>query len=310
MFINIIFLVVGFVLLIKGADYFVDGAASVAGLLKIPTIVVGLTIVAFGTSAPEAAVSLTAALSDASAIAVGNIIGSNIFNLLMVLGVTATISLVPVPKSIVSREFLFLSLITVLMAVVILLDFEISRIEGIIFLILLAGYVLTLILASLKNRKNIEPEVAKYSGLVAFLLIVGGMIGVIIGGNLVVDNAKTIALSIGWSQKLVGLTIVSVGTSLPELVTSISAAKKGHVDIAVGNVVGSNIFNILFILGLSSTVTPIMVESALGIDIIFMTFATLFTYYLCRSKGKLSRKEGLTLLLFFILYMIYILWRN
>jgi len=310
MFINIIFLIVGFALLIKGADYFVDGAASIAGILKIPTIVVGLTIVAFGTSAPEAAVSITAALSNANAIAVSNIIGSNIFNILMVLGITALITKIPVPKSIVSREFLFLSGVSILMTVLIFLDFRISRIEGILFLLLLSGYVGTLIYTSLKNRKNIVAEKAKFSLLISLILIAGGMAAVVIGGNFVVDNAVKIALAIGWSQKLVGLTMVSIGTSLPELVTSISAAKKGHVDIAIGNVVGSNVFNILFILGLSSTITPITVETALGVDLIFMTFATLFTYYLCRSKGQLSKREGLILLMFFVLYLAYILVRN
>ena len=310
MLINFMMLIVGFVLLIKGADYFVDGAASVAGLLRVPTVIVGLTIVAFGTSAPEAAVSTTAALSGANSIAVSNIIGSNIFNLLLVLGITTLVTVVPVPKSMVRREFSFLALMTILMSVLILYDFKISRVDGIIFLLFLIFYVTWLIYGAISQRSLTDIEEAKYPLWLAIIVIIGGIAAVIIGGNIVVDNATEIALSIGWSEKLVGLTIVSIGTSLPELVTSFVAARKGKVDIAIGNVVGSNVFNILFILGLSSTITPILVEQALYVDILFMTFGTLLTYYMCRTHNDLTKREGLILLLIFISYLSFILVRN
>jgi len=310
MLINFMMLIVGFVLLIKGADYFVDGAASVAGLLRVPTVIVGLTIVAFGTSAPEAAVSTTAALSGANSIAVSNIIGSNIFNLLLVLGITTLVTVVPVPKSMVRREFSFLALMTILMSVLILYDFKISRVDGILFLLFLIFYVTWLIYGAISQRSLTDIEEAKYPLWLAIIVIIGGIAAVIIGGNIVVDNATEIALSIGWSEKLVGLTIVSIGTSLPELVTSFVAARKGKVDIAIGNVVGSNVFNILFILGLSSTITPILVEQALYVDILFMTFGTLLTYYMCRTHNDLTKREGLILLLIFISYLSFILVRN
>jgi cation:H+ antiporter len=310
MLINLMMLIIGFVLLIKGADYFVEGAASIAGIFRVPAVIVGLTIVAFGTSAPEAAVSTTAALSGANAIAISNIIGSNIFNLLLVLGFTSLITVIPVPKSMVTREFKFLLLMTILMSVLILYDFEISRIDGFIFLGFLAFYVTWLIYGAVAQRTLSDIEEVKYPLWLAIITIIGGITAVIAGGHIVVNNATDIALNLGWSEKLVGLTIVSIGTSLPELVTSFVAAKKGRVDIAIGNVVGSNVFNILFILGLSSTITPITVEHALYVDILFMTFGTILTYYLCRTNDKLNKKEGVIMLLTFLSYMIFILVRN
>lgn len=310
MLINFVMLIIGFVLLIKGADYFVEGAASIAGIFRVPAVIVGLTIVAFGTSAPEAAVSTTAALSGANSIAISNIIGSNIFNLLLVLGFTSFITVIPVPKLMVRREFKFLVLMTILMSVLILYDFKISRIDGVIFLGFLVFYVSWLIYGAVAQRTLTEIEEVKYPLWLAIIVIIGGITAVVTGGNIVVNNATDIALNLGWSEKLVGLTIVSIGTSLPELVTSFVAAKKGRVDIAVGNVVGSNIFNILFILGLSSFITPISVESALYVDILFMTFGTMLTYYLCRTQDNLDKREGGILILTFLSYMIFILVRN
>jgi cation:H+ antiporter len=303
-------LIIGFVLLIKGADYFVDGAASIAGIFRIPAVIVGLTIVAFGTSAPEAAISTTAALSGANSIAISNIIGSNIFNVLLVLGLTSIITVIPVPKTMVRREFSFLVLMTILMLVLILYDFKISRMDGIIFLIFLVLYISWLIYEAVVKRVLTEIEEVKYPLWLAVIAIVGGITAIVFGGGFVVDNASEIALKLGWSEKLVGLTIVSIGTSLPELITSFVAAKKGRVDITVGNIVGSNLFNILFILGLSSTITPIIVESALYVDLLFMTFGTVLTYYLCITNDNLNKKEGAILLLTFISYMAFILVRR
>lgn len=310
MIINICLLLVGFLALIKGADFFVDGAASVASLLKIPTIVVGLTIVAFGTSAPEAAVSITAALNNSNAIAISNVIGSNIFNLLAVLGVTALLAKVPVPHSIIRKEFPFLLIISLLFVGFSLTGFKIGRFEGIIFLALIIFYVVWLINNAIENRAKIEVAKPAFNLPMSLLLIVVGIVGIIIGGDLVVNNAKEIALSLGLSEKLVGLTIVSIGTSLPELVTSIVAARKGNVDIAIGNVVGSNIFNILFILGLSATITPIPVEMALIVDLVVMVFATGLCYFVAKQNYRLDKKDGYLFLAVFITYMAYIIIRN
>lgn len=310
MIVNIGLLLVGFLALIKGADYFVDGAASIASLLKIPSVVVGLTIVAFGTSAPEAAVSITAALNHSNAIAISNVIGSNIFNLIVVLGMTAIITIVPVPRSIMRKEFPFLIAVSFLMALFIFTGNSLTRLEGIIFLILIIAYVVWLIKDSLSKRASIEVEKPMFSLPMSFVLIVIGIFGIIFGGDLVVNNAKAIALTLGLSEKLVGLTIVSIGTSLPELVTSLVAAKKGNVDIAVGNVVGSNIFNILFILGLSTTITPIPVEFALMFDLVVMLIATLLCFFVAKRNGKLGKKEGIIFLLLFISYLTYIIIRN
>ncbi|MFV0552116.1 MAG: calcium/sodium antiporter [Anaerorhabdus sp.] len=310
MIVNIGLLLVGFLALIKGADYFVDGAASIASLLKIPSVVVGLTIVAFGTSAPEAAVSITAALNHSNAIAISNVIGSNIFNLIVVLGMTAIITIVPVPRSIMRKEFPFLIAVSFLMALFIFTGNSLTRLEGIIFLILIIAYVVWLIKDSLSKRASIEVEKPMFSLPMSFILIVIGIFGIIFGGDLVVNNAKAIALTLGLSEKLVGLTIVSIGTSLPELVTSLVAAKKGNVDIAVGNVVGSNIFNILFILGLSATITPIPVEFALMFDLVVMLIATLLCFFVAKRNGKLGKKEGIIFLLLFISYLTYIIIRN
>lgn len=310
MLIQILFLLIGFLLLIKGADFFVDGAGSVASYMKVPTIIIGLTIVAFGTSAPEAAVSITAALSGSNAIAVSNVIGSNIFNLLAVLGITAMLTTIPVPKSIMRKEFPFLILISFLMVGMIIFDFKISRIEGAILLILIVTYVVWLIKNSLDNRAKIEVVKPNITLPMCIVFICGGLFGIVMGGSLVVNSAKFIALSFGLSEKLVGLTIVSIGTSLPELVTSVVAAKKGSVDIAAGNVVGSNVFNILFILGASATITPIPVEAVMTFDLIVMLGATILCFVLAKIKLKLGKKEGAILLLLFFMYMIYIVIRN
>ena len=310
MLIQIVLLLIGFLLLIKGADFFVDGAGSVASYMKVPTIIIGLTIVAFGTSAPEAAVSITAALSGSNAIAVSNVIGSNIFNLLAVLGITAMLTTIPVPRSIMRKEFPFLILISVLMVAMIVFDLHISRIEGIILLVLIVAYVLWLIKDSLDNRAKVEVVKPNITLPVCIIFIAGGLFGIVMGGNLVVNSAKFIALSFGLSEKLVGLTIVSIGTSLPELVTSVVAAKKGNVDIAIGNVVGSNVFNILFILGASATITSIPVEAVMIFDLYVMLGATILCFALAKVRTKLGKKEGALLLLLFLSYMIYIIIRN
>ena len=253
-------LLIGFVLLIKGADLFVDGSSSIAGILKVPSVIIGLTIVAMGTSAPEAAVSINAGLAGNSDISLGNIVGSNIFNLLMVVGISSLILPIATDKDILKRDMPINIGITVALLVMLLIGGELSRIDAAILLVMLAGYMFLLIRSALKNR--IEDEAPKvYSWLKSIVLSIVGAAAIILGGNLVVESAKTIALNLGMGETLVGLTVVALGTSLPELVTSIVAAKKGDSGIAMGNVVGSCIFNILFILGMAGVISPMTADA-------------------------------------------------
>jgi len=321
---NYILLIIGFIFLIKGADIFVDGASKVAKKFGIPAIIVGLTIVSIGTSAPELAVSIIGALRGANEITMGNVLGSNIFNTLMVLGVTSTIMPIVIKKSTISKDFI----INVIVAIILLvLTFgsmlwggtsQISRLNGIILLVLCIVYILSLIIATKKSNnsgENSEDENnEEVKVLTCIIKILFGIIGIIIGGEMVVDSATNIATAFGMSQKLIGLTIVAVGTSLPELVTSMVAAIKQENDIALGNVFGSNIFNILLILGASATIKPMSVSPQLGIDLIFLIVVTLilgaFMFIGKEGKSKLSRKEGIVLVLIYIGYVVYIVMRN
>lgn len=302
-----ILLVVGFVLLIKGADFFVDGASSVAKLLKVPSVIIGLTIVAMGTSAPEAAVSISAGIAGSSDIALSNVIGSNIFNLLIVVGVSAIICPMVTEKVIMRRD-IWWSLGAAVAVLIMMLNLKISRIEGILLLCGMAAYIGVLVADALKKRDTGD-EVKAMSPLKSALCIIGGLAAIIVGGDLVVDSACDIAAAFGMSEALIGLTIVAAGTSLPELVTSIVAAKKGDSGLALGNVVGSNIFNILFILGAASALSTINVAPELFIDTAILIGVTLFMYFLCRSKDKTSRGEGALCVLVYAAYMAYIILR-
>lgn len=307
---DIVLLLVGFVLLIKGADFFVDGASSIADHLRIPAIVVGLTIVAFGTSAPEAAVSITAGLSGSNEIALGNVVGSNIFNLLMVIGCASFIKKISVKESMIKKEFPFMIFAGILMTVFCLSDMTISRLEGLILFVLVIFFVAYTVIQSIRGRKDIEVETPKFSVIVSILISLVGLVLIIFGGQWVVNSASNIALALGLSETLVGLTIVSIGTSLPELVTSIVAARKGQSDIAIGNVVGSNIFNILFILGASSLVKPIAVVSSMFTDLSVMLFAFVICFLMAKFKKEYTKKEGFVLIALFVCYMAYIIIRN
>lgn len=302
-----ILLVVGFVLLIKGADFFVDGASSVAKLLKVPSVIIGLTIVAMGTSAPETAVSISAGIAGSSDIALSNVIGSNIFNLLIVVGVSAIICPMVTEKVIMRRD-IWWSLGAAVAVLIMMLNLKISRIEGILLLCGMAAYIGVLVADALKKRDTGD-EVKAMSPLKSVLCIIGGLAAIIVGGDLVVDSACDIAAAFGMSEALIGLTIVAAGTSLPELVTSIVAAKKGDSGLALGNVVGSNIFNILFILGAASALSTINVAPELFIDTAILIGVTLFMYFLCRSKDKTSRGEGALCVLVYAAYMAYIILR-
>ena len=305
LFMMYVLLIVGFILLIKGADFFVDGASSTAKLLKVPSVIIGLTIVAMGTSAPEAAVSISAGLSGSSDIALSNVIGSNIFNLLIVVGVSAIICPMKTEKVILRRD-IWWSLGAAVATLIMMTDMKISGAEGILLLGGMAAYIAVLVFDARKKRDEGD-EVKAMSPLKSIIYIVGGLAAIIIGGDLVVDSACDIAAAFGMSEALIGLTIVAAGTSLPELVTSIVAAKKGDSGLALGNVVGSNIFNILFILGSASALSTINVAPELFIDTAILIGVTLMMYFLCRSKDKTSRGEGALCMLVYAAYMAYII---
>lgn len=308
--IQIVLLIVGFVFLIKGSDFFVDGSSSIASLLKIPTIIVGLTIVAFGTSAPEAAVSITSSLAGNNAMAVSNVIGSNLFNILMVIGVSALLGDLLMEKSVLNKDLPFLVAITVLFAAFILIGWNITSIEGIILLAILIAYVLYLIRSSKKSKDANKVEKAKLSLPVSIIFIVVGLAGIILGGDLVVKSASSIAIALGMSETLVGLTIVAIGTSLPELVTSLTALKKGENQLVIGNVIGSNIFNILFVLGASSAISEIPLDSSMLIDVVFMIAVTILCFIFGKTQEKYDKKEGIILVALFIGYMAFAILRN
>ena len=308
--IQIVLLLIGFLFLIKGSDFFVDGSSSIASILKIPTIIVGLTIVAFGTSAPEAAVSITSSFTGNNALAVSNVIGSNLFNMLVVIGVGALLSNLLMEEIVLKRDLPFLLAITLLLSAFIILGWNITPIEGIILIIILAIYIYYLI----KDARNSDAadyvEKPKYTTPKSIILIIVGVCGIILGGNLVVDSASYIALAFGMSETLVGLTIVAIGTSLPELVTSITAIRKGENQLLIGNVIGSNIFNILFVLGASSAISTITLDSSLLFDVILMIAVTVICYIFGKTQNKYSKKEGAVLLLIFIAYMAFAILRN
>ncbi|MBR7050374.1 MAG: calcium/sodium antiporter [Methanobrevibacter sp.] len=308
--IQVVLLLVGFLFLIKGSDFFVDGASSIASHLKIPTIIVGLTIVAFGTSAPEAAVSITSSLIGSNAMAVSNVIGSNLFNMLMVIGIAALLSNLLMEKSVLKKDLPFLVAITLLFAIFIFIGWDITNIEGIILLIILAGYIIYLIRGSKKSKNANDVEAAKFTLPKSIILIIIGLAGIIIGGDLVVDSASAIAIALGMSETLVGLTIVAIGTSLPELVTSITALKKGENQLVIGNVIGSNIFNILFVLGASSAISRIPLDSSMLIDVLFMMGVTILCFIFGKTQDKYDKKEGVILIALFIAYMAFAILRN
>ena len=300
-------LLIGFVLLIKGADLFVDGSSSIAGILKVPSVIIGLTIVAMGTSAPEAAVSINAGLAGNSDISLGNIVGSNIFNLLVVIGACAAIFPAKSDEDILRRDLWWNIGVSVLLFVLIL-NGSISRVEGIILLAVFIFYLGLMVRSALKNRMETTPmDVMPLWKSLLFVAI--GLAAVVFGGDMVVDNASLIAKTWGMSDTLVGLTIVAVGTSLPELVTSITATKKGDSGIALGNAVGSCLFNILFILGTASTLTPINAVPELIIDTAILIAVTVLILIVAKTGKKTNRVEGILCFAAYLVYTAYIIIR-
>lgn len=316
---NYILLLIGFILLIKGADFFVSGASSIAKSLKIPTLIIGLTIVAFGTSAPEAAVSVTAALSGQNDIAIANVVGSNIFNLLAVIGIASIINPVKVQKTTIIKEFPF-AILASLVLMILSHDTRfqgynenlLTKADGLMLLALFTIFMYYLVEMAITSKEEMDVEKGdeKMSIKKSILLSILGVIGIVIGGRMVVDCATNIALAIGMSENLVGLTIVAVGTSLPELVTSIVAARKGESDIAMGNVIGSNLFNIMFVLGISSFIHPISVHPIVFVDMLVMLIATIIAYLFAFTKKKIGKIEGMILTITYIGYMIFVITRQ
>lgn len=302
-----ILLLIGFVLLVKGADFFVDGASSIAGKLKVPSLIIGLTVVSMGTSMPEAAVSVSASLSGDNGISLGNVIGSNVFNLLMVVGISSIILPVVTDRDVLKRDMPVNIGITAVLLLM-LLDGELSRIDAVILLLFLAAYMFILIRSALKNRAEGE-EIKSLSWIKSLIFVVLGLAAIIGGGQLVVENAKTIAINLGMGETLVGLTIVAIGTSLPELVTSIVAAKKGDSGIAMGNAVGSCIFNILFILGMAGAISPMNADGAFFIDTGILIGVSAMMLLFAFTKRKTSRVEGAVCVAIYVAYTAYIIMR-
>lgn len=303
------FLLVGFVLLIKGADFFVEGSSTVAKKLHIPSIIVGLTIVAMGTSLPELAVSATASLAGNNAIAISNVVGSNMFNLIVVCGACALFAPLAISKEILKKDFPIAIGCGVLLLVMGIIGMEVCRIDGVVLCILFITYISILVRAALKARAVTKDEEVVEKTIPVWLCIiyiVGGIAAIKFGGDFVVDGAVTIAGKLGLSENLIGLTIVAVGTSLPELVTSIVASRKNEVEMAVGNVLGSNIFNILLILGVAGTISPMAFIMENIIDIVLLTAASLLIYVFSWTKERIDRKEGIVMLAMYASYLVYI----
>lgn len=300
-------LLIGFVLLIKGADFFVDGSSSLARIMKVPSVIIGLTIVAMGTSAPEASVSINAALAGSNDIAISNVIGSNLFNGLVVVGVCAFMAGFKTNPEILKRDMPLNIIVTAILCIM-LLDRHINHIEGIILLISMAVYIAVMVISALKNRETAD-ECKILSLPKSLIFIIGGLISVIFGGTLVVDNACLIAKDFGVSENFIGLTIIAIGTSLPELVTSITATRKGDSGLALGNAIGSNLFNILFILGMSATICPLNVLSESIIDCIILLVSAVILYVFARTKKTMNRWEGIVCVFLYVGYTAYLLIR-
>lgn len=296
---NIILLLVGFVALIKGADIFVDASSSIAKKFNIPSIIIGMTIVAMGTSLPELSVSVTSSLAGLNDMSIANVTGSNIFNILIALGVCSTIGKLKISN--------YKDVITLLFSCIGLLLFALNGtlgvLEGILLLVAFTIYILSMMKQAKDNKEESEDEKQR-SIFVTVALGILGAIAIVIGGNMVVNSASEIALKLGMSENLVGLTIVALGTSLPEFVTSVMATKKGELEIAIGNIIGSNIFNILLILGVASLISPMAVSVVAICDVMFMVFTVTLFIFLTVKEKELNKKSGILLIMMYIVYLI------
>ncbi|GAA0863721.1 calcium/sodium antiporter [Paraclostridium tenue] len=312
-------LLIGFALLIKGADIFVDGASSIAKKFNVSPMLIGLTIVAMGTSAPEAAVSVSSSLAGQNDMSIANVVGSNFFNILIVLGVSSIIAKLPVEKETIKKDTPFLIFISILL-LVLSFNFNLSRLDGVVFLVLFVLFLINMIKSNISS-KDVESSSGEAAIAIeaidtktihmpkTLLLCLIGIVGIVFGGDLVVDSATNIATSFGMSPNLVGLTIVAMGTSLPELVTSVIAVKKGETEIAIGNVIGSNIFNILLVLGLAALIHPMAVSMVAIIDTIFMTAVTILLYIFIKKNNSLTKIHGIIFVIIYFIYLIYTIIR-
>ncbi len=306
-------LIVGFVLLVKGADFFVDGAASVAKKLMVPGFIIGMTVVAMGTSAPECAVSITASVKGSNEMAISNIIGSNLFNLLVVCGCCSLFSPLLIKKETLKKEFPFSIICAALLLLLGAIGMTTGHLDGIILLVIFITFLYVMVNSAKKAMKEgnqpESEEVKELSTLRCIIYIGGGLAAIVLGGQMVVNSAQTIALRFGMSETLVGLTICAIGTSLPELVTSIVAAKKGEAGMALGNVIGSNIFNILLVGGISAAISPVDVTAQNLIDLVILMAVSLFIMALVWKRQYIRRKGGISLLVIYAVYMVYICMR-
>lgn len=300
-------LVLGFAMLVKGADWFVDGVSGIAERFGIPQLVIGLTIVAMGTSAPEAAVSITAALKDNAGITIGNIVGSNILNILIILGITGVITTVAVAKSTVRYEIPYMLFITVILLAMGFTGNEITFFEGIVLWILFIAYLAYLFFMAKNGKSEVEEDEKQRSMWLLLVLSIIGCVLIIVGSSFTVDSASEIATRFGLSKRFIGLTIVALGTSLPELFTSVTAAMKGKADIAIGNIVGSNIFNILFVIGTTSLITNVAFEPKFMIDTLVAIAAGVLLWISVLRTKSLRRPWGIVMLLGYVGYFIYLM---
>ena len=306
--IQLLLLVAGFCLLMKGADWFVEGASGMADKFGIPQLVIGLTIVAIGTSLPEAAVSISAALKGSAEITIGNVVGSNIMNILVILGLTSVICSVPVQKSTVKYEIPFVIIVTVILALLGLFDNTVGRLDGIILWVLMGVYMVYLLRMAKKGTAQEEEKKEKKQPVWKLLLmVVVGAVMIVGGSDVTVDAATKLATIFGMSERFIGLTIVALGTSLPELVTSVTAATKGKADIAMGNIVGSNIFNILFVVGTTAVITPVVYSSTFLIDSLIAIGAAVLLLLCVLRKQRLTRLGGLIMLAGYAGYFVYLI---
>lgn len=312
-----VLLLVGFVLLVKGADYFVSGASGVAKNLRVPSLIIGLTIVAFGTSSPEAAVSISAAIKGNNGIAMGNVLGSNLFNMTFIIGLSALFYPLVVEKQTIKKE-IPLMLLSALALFAMSADtylgeskvaMTLDRADGILLLLFFSIFMYYIFEVARNSRETmaIEDAMMKSESKKNIIYTVGGVTAIIIGGNMVVNSATDIARSFGLSETIIGLTIVAIGTSLPELVTSVVASIKKQPDIAVGNIVGSNIFNVLFILGVSAVISPLSIDGSLIVELVLNVIITIVFLGFSITKHTISKKEGLFLLCLYVAYVTYLL---
>lgn len=307
-------LIVGFILLVKGADYFVEGSASVARKLRIPSLIIGMTIVAMGTSLPECSVSIIASMNGSNSLSISNAIGSNIFNLMVVCGICALFLPLVVSKETLKRDFPISILCAAGLFAFGFTAMILGRGEGIILLLCFAAFIVVMVKNAMKSRADSsksEGEMPKeeISGIKCAIFIIGGILAIKFGGDFVVDGATTIARRIGITETVIGLTVVALGTSLPELVTSVVAARKKEIDMAVGNVIGSNIFNILLVLGIASAISPINFMKENMIDIIVLIVFSIIVWIFAWTKKQLDKKEGIVMLIMYVIYTAYILVR-